>query len=43
MVRYVEGNMPESKAEALGNAINTVEVKAIALQFKNKFPSLQSI
>ncbi len=40
MIEYIEGNLLESKAEALVNTVNTVGVmgKGIALQFKNKFP-----
>ena len=40
MVHYLKGNLFESDAEALVNAVNTVGVmgKGIALQFKNLFP-----
>lgn len=40
MIHYVEGNLFESKAEALVNAVNTVGVmgKGIAMQFKTHFP-----
>jgi len=40
MIQYIEGNLLESKAEALVNTVNTVGVmgKGIALQFKNMFP-----
>ena len=41
MIQYIEGDLLESKAEALVNTVNTVGVmgKGIALQFKNRFPS----
>lgn len=41
MIKYVEGNLLESDAQALVNTVNTVGVmgKGIALQFKNAFPS----
>ena len=41
MIHFIEGNLLESKAEALVNTVNTVGVmgKGIALQFKNQFPS----
>lgn len=41
MIQYLVGNLLESKAEALVNAVNTVGVmgKGIALQFKNQFPN----
>ncbi len=41
MIKYVEGNLFDSKAQALVNTVNTVGVmgKGIALQFKNAFPS----
>ena len=41
MIRYTEGNILESKAEALVNTVNTVGVmgKGIALQFKRAFPN----
>ncbi len=40
MIHYIEGNLLESKAEALVNTVNTVGImgKGIALQFKNMFP-----
>lgn len=40
MVRYVEGNILKSKAEALINTVNCVGVmgRGIALQFKKAFP-----
>ena len=40
MIEYVSGNLLESEAEALVNAVNTVGVmgKGIALQFKKQFP-----
>ncbi|MGB3453758.1 MAG: macro domain-containing protein [Moheibacter sp.] len=40
MIKYVEGNLLESDAQALVNTVNTVGVmgKGIALQFKNAFP-----
>lgn len=40
MLTYLEGNIFESKAEALVNTVNTVGVmgKGIALQFKKLFP-----
>ncbi|HWZ04424.1 MAG TPA: macro domain-containing protein [Mucilaginibacter sp.] len=39
MIKYVVGNLLESKADALVNTVNTVGVmgKGIALQFKNEF------
>lgn len=41
MIRYVTGNLFDSKAEALVNTVNTVGVmgKGIALQFKKLFPT----
>ena len=41
MIKYVEGNLLESDAQALVNTVNTVGVmgKGIALQFKNAFPT----
>jgi O-acetyl-ADP-ribose deacetylase (regulator of RNase III) len=41
MVRIVQGNLLDSKAEALVNTVNTVGVmgKGIALQFKRAFPA----
>jgi len=41
MIHYVNGNLLESKAQALVNTVNTVGVmgKGIALQFKNNFPN----
>ena len=40
MITYTEGNILESKAEALVNTVNTVGVmgKGLALQFKKEFP-----
>lgn len=40
MITYKQGNLLESNAEALVNAVNTVGVmgKGIALMFKEKFP-----
>jgi len=40
MIQFIEGNLLESRAEALVNTVNTVGVmgKGIALQFKNAFP-----
>lgn len=40
MIHYTEGNLLESKAEALVNTVNLDGVmgKGIALQFKNQFP-----
>lgn len=40
MIRYTEGNIFESDAEALVNTVNTVGVmgKGLALQFKEAFP-----
>lgn len=40
MIHFVKGNIFDSKAEALVNAINTVGVmgKGIALKFKNRYP-----
>lgn len=40
MIRYIEGNILESNAEALVNTVNTVGVmgKGLALQFKKEFP-----
>ena len=40
MVRFVQGNLLESKAQALVNAVNTVGVmgKGLALGFKPRFP-----
>lgn len=40
MIKYVTGNLLESNAQALVNAVNTVGVmgKGIALQFKKAFP-----
>ena len=39
-MKYITGNLLESKAQALVNAVNTVGVmgKGIALQFKKRFP-----
>jgi len=41
MIKYIEGNILESKAEALVNTVNTVGVmgKGLALQFKKEFPN----
>lgn len=41
MIKYVTGNLFDSKAEALVNTVNTVGVmgKGIALQFKKLFPN----
>lgn len=41
MIKYLEGNIFESDAQALVNTVNTVGVmgKGIALQFKKAFPS----
>jgi O-acetyl-ADP-ribose deacetylase (regulator of RNase III) len=41
MIKVVEGDMMQSRAEALVNTVNTVGVmgKGIALQFKEAFPS----
>ena len=40
MIHFVNGNIFESKATALVNAVNTVGVmgKGIALEFKNRYP-----
>lgn len=40
MITYVEGNILESKVDALVNTVNTVGVmgKGLALQFKKEFP-----
>ena len=40
MMRFVQGNLLESQAEALVNSVNTVGVmgKGIALMFKEAFP-----
>jgi len=40
MIRFIEGNLLESQAEALVNTVNTVGVmgKGIALQFKKAYP-----
>src|ERR1700743_2178111 len=40
MIRYIEGNILESSANALVNTVNTVGVmgKGLALQFKKEFP-----
>lgn len=45
MIQYIEGNLLESKAQALVNTVNTVGVmgKGIALQFKNQFPNNSKI
>ena len=41
MIRYIEGNILESNAEALVNTVNTVGImgKGLALQFKKEFPN----
>ena len=41
MIKYIEGDILESNAQALVNTVNTVGVmgKGIALQFKNAFPN----
>ncbi|HAQ65587.1 MAG TPA: Appr-1-p processing protein [Bacteroidales bacterium] len=41
MIQFIEGNLFESKAEALVNTVNTFGVmgKGIALQFKNQYPN----
>ncbi len=41
MIKFIVGNIFESKAEALINTVNTVGImgKGIALQFKKEFPS----
>lgn len=41
MIKYLEGNILDSKAEALINTVNTVGImgKGIALQFKKAFPN----
>lgn len=41
MIQFIEGNLLESKAEALVNTVNTVGImgKGIALQFKNQYPN----
>jgi O-acetyl-ADP-ribose deacetylase (regulator of RNase III) len=41
MIKYIEGNLLESTAQALVNTVNTVGVmgKGVALQFKNNFPN----
>jgi O-acetyl-ADP-ribose deacetylase (regulator of RNase III) len=40
MIHFVKGNIFESKATALVNAVNTVGVmgKGVALEFKNRYP-----
>jgi O-acetyl-ADP-ribose deacetylase (regulator of RNase III) len=40
MIHYVQGNLLDSKAEALVNTVNTIGVmgKGVALQFKQQFP-----
>jgi O-acetyl-ADP-ribose deacetylase (regulator of RNase III) len=40
MIRFVHGNLFDSQAEALVNAVNTVGVmgRGVALEFKNRFP-----
>ena len=41
MIKYIEGNLFDSQAQALVNTVNTVGVmgKGVALQFKNYFPN----
>lgn len=41
MIKFVNGDLLESDAEALVNAVNTVGImgKGIALQFKQRFPA----
>ena len=41
MIKYIKGNIFESKAQALVNTVNTVGImgKGIALQFKKAFPN----
>ena len=41
MIQFIEGNLLDSKAQALVNTVNTVGVmgKGIALQFKTQFPN----
>jgi O-acetyl-ADP-ribose deacetylase (regulator of RNase III) len=45
MIKFIEGNLFETSAEALVNTVNTMGVmgKGIALQFKNEFPENYSI
>ena len=40
MIRFVQGNLFDSRAEALVNAVNTVGVmgRGVALEFKHRFP-----
>jgi O-acetyl-ADP-ribose deacetylase (regulator of RNase III) len=40
LIRFVQGNLFDSQAEALVNAVNTVGVmgRGVALEFKNRFP-----
>jgi O-acetyl-ADP-ribose deacetylase (regulator of RNase III) len=40
VIRFVRGNLFDSQAEALVNAVNTVGVmgRGVALEFKNRFP-----
>jgi O-acetyl-ADP-ribose deacetylase (regulator of RNase III) len=40
MIRFVRGNLFDSQAEALVNAVNTVGVmgRGVALEFKHRFP-----
>jgi O-acetyl-ADP-ribose deacetylase (regulator of RNase III) len=40
MIQFVQGNLFDSQAEALVNAVNTVGVmgRGVALEFKNRFP-----
>ena len=41
MIKYLTGNIFDSKAEALVNTVNTVGVmgKGVALQFKKAYPN----
>jgi O-acetyl-ADP-ribose deacetylase (regulator of RNase III)/uncharacterized protein YwgA len=41
MIKYIQGNLLESKTQALVNTVNTLGVmgKGIALQFKKEFPN----
>lgn len=45
MIQFIEGNLLESRAEALVNTVNTVGVmgKGIALQFKRISRKLQDL
>jgi O-acetyl-ADP-ribose deacetylase (regulator of RNase III) len=44
VIRFVQGNLFDSQAEALVNAVNTVGVmgRGVALEFKNRFPENDS-